>query len=171
MSLWNAIAAARYADGTLFASDLTLDLLGRDFGHTVYFDPSIGVNTGSTFDAWTDLVGVWVSWPESWDLDLTYSAFPRVSLPVKASLDGVEWADVTNFQLRLTSSGTIVNVTRSNTDQDVTLIYDLTSTPLPTGLQELKIQYLIEPGGTAANCQVYAPRGGGPAAWIGFVQP
>jgi hypothetical protein len=171
MSLWNTISSTRYASGTLFASDLTLDLLGRDFGHTVYLDPSVGVNTGSTLGAWTDLVGVWMAFPESWGLDLTYSAYPRISLPVKASLGDAEWADVENFQLRLTSSGRTITVPRSNLDQDVTLIYDMTTTPLLTGLQELKIQYLIEPVAIAANCQVYSPRGGGPSAWIGFVAP
>ena len=151
MAFWNTIAAARYASGTLFASDITIDLLGRDFGHTVYFDPSIGVNTGSTLEAWTDLVGVWMAYPESWDLDLTYSAFPRISLPVLASLSGAEWADVATFKLRLTSTGEIISVPLSNVDQAVTLVLNLTSSPLPTGLQELKIQYYIEPSAITAS--------------------
>lgn len=171
MSLWNAIGSSRYASGTLFAADLALDLLGRDFGHTVFANPSIASVSGSTFDAWTDLTGFWVAFPESWGLDLTFPAYPRITLPLKASLSGDEWDQVTAFKLRLTAGGNEITCPLANTDQDVTLTLDYKGT-LPTGLTELKIQYYIEPTGTLASCSVNRSRGAyGLDAWLGFVQP
>lgn len=171
MSLWNSISTARYASDTLFAADLTLDLLGRDFGQTMFSNPGITSATGSTFEAWTDLTSIWVAFPESWGLDLGFPAFPRITLPLKASLGGTEWADVTVFNLRLTADGDIVSCPRLNTDQDVTLTLDYKGT-LPTGVTELKIQYYLEPAATLATCSVNRSRVAfGVDAWLGFVQP